>query len=96
MKTKSTNRYFLAAMLVASVFAAGCESDEAKSWRELKEAQEAQDAQAKVKAAAGPAYKDPECIRQNESRMREEITWAQMSERCSMGFNGPRSAPGGS
>lgn len=93
MKTKTMNRLFLAALLVASVFAAGCESDEAKSWRELKEAQAAQ---AKAKAAEVPAYKDPECVRQSESRMRGEITWDQMTEYCSKAFNGPRSAPGGS
>lgn len=93
MKSKTMNRFILAAMLVAGVFAAGCESDEAKSWRELKEAQAAQ---AKAKAAEVPDDKDPECVRQSESRKRGEITWYQMTERCSRAFNGPRSAPGGS
>ena len=93
MKTKTMNRFLLAAMLVASVFAVGCESDEARSWRELKEAQAAQ---AKAKAAEVPAYMDPECVRQSESRMKGDITWDQMTERCRRAFNGPRSAPGGS
>lgn len=93
MKTKIMNRLLVATMLVASVFAAGCESDEAKSWRELKEAREAREA---AEAKQIPDEKTPECIQQGQARKRGEITWEQMSERCSRAFNGPRSAPGGS
>ena len=93
MKTKTMNRFLLAALLVASVFAAGCESDEAKSWRELKEAREAREA---AEAKRIPDEKTPECIQQDQARKKGEITWEQMSARCSEAFNGPRRAPGGS
>ncbi|KWT97728.1 MULTISPECIES: hypothetical protein [unclassified Variovorax] len=86
------NRLLLAAMLVACVFAAGCESDEAKSWRELKEAQEAQ---AKAKAAEVPASQDPECIRQKDARLKGEIGQEGMTERCSRAFGWAIPAPGG-
>ena len=87
------NRFFLVAMLLASVFAAGCESDEAKSWRELKEARAAREA---AEAKRIPDEKLPECIQQDQARKKGEITWEQMSARCSEAFNGPRRAPGGS
>ncbi len=93
MKPKSINRLLLAVMLVASVFAAGCESDEAKSWRELKEARAAREA---AEATRIPDEKTPECIQQDQARKKGEITWEQMSPRCSEAFNGPRRAPGGS
>lgn len=94
MKSETINRFFLAAILMASVIATGCgESDEAKSWRELKEQQAAT---AKAKATEVPAYQDPECIRQQNARLKGEISWAQMTERCSKAFGGPISAPGGS
>jgi len=94
MKAKSTNRFILAALLMASVVAAGCgESEEAKSWRELKQQQAAMD---KAKAAEVPDSKDPECIRQKDARLKGEIGQAQMTERCSKAFGWAISAPGGS
>ncbi|OUM04481.1 hypothetical protein [Variovorax sp. JS1663] len=87
------NRFLLAAMVLACVFAAGCESDEARSWRDLKEAQEAQD---KAKAAELPAWQDPECIRQKDARLRGEIGQEGMTERCSRAFGWSIPAPGGS
>lgn len=86
------NRFFLAAMLVAIVFAAGCESDEARSWRELKEAQEAQ---GKAKASQVPASEDPECIRQKDARLKGEIGQEGMTERCSRAFGWSVPAPDG-
>ena len=81
-------------MLIASAIAAtGCgESQEAKSFV-LKEQQAAA---TKAKAAEVPAYQDPECVKQQDRRLKGEITWAQMAERCSKAFGGPISAPGGS
>lgn len=92
MRSKSMNRLMLATMLMASVLASGCESDEAKSWRELKEAQAAQ---AAAKAAEVPASKDPECIRQKDARLKGEIGQEGMTEKCSGAFGWSVPAPGG-
>lgn len=93
IKAKTTNRFLVAAMLVESVLAAGCESDEAKSWRELKETRAAK---AKAKAAEVPASKDPDCIRQNDARLQGEIGQEGMTELAaphSAGLSLPWAAP---
>jgi hypothetical protein len=95
MNLEIRKRLCCGAMLIASAIGAtGCgESEEAKSFRMLKEQQAAA---AKAKAAEVPAYQDPECVKQQDRRLKGEITWAQMTERCSKAFGGPIGAPGGS